>query len=199
MHVLRYNDAPGNPAGIAQNVSPFRWIIQQTALAPFPNATIRFKLSDIPDHGITNAGSLTVYSRSTPGSGTFYMNATRYDQHTDELVAEDISDFGEFVFGNITVNLEEPGGIPVSYRLLQNYPNPFNPSTTFEFSIPVPGMVTLGVYNILGQRIATLVSGNLAAGNHRHFWDAGGITSGVYIYRLQAGEYVESRKLLFLK
>ena len=88
---------------------------------------------------------------------------------------------------------------PDGFVLHQNYPNPFNPVTTFEFSTPAAGMVTLEVYNILGQRIATLVSGHLAAGDHRLNWHAGGITSGVYIFRLQAAGFVESRKLMILK
>jgi hypothetical protein len=199
MHVLRYGNAPRNPIGIVQNVSPFRWIIQQTGLAPFPNATIRFKLSDIPDHGITNAGSLTVYSRSTPGSGTFYMNATRYHLDTDELVAEDISDFGEFAFGNITVNLEEPGGIPVSYRLLQNYPNPFNPSTVIRYTLPEQSRVKLDVFNTLGQHVATLFDGIREAGNHQTAFDATQLPGGLYICRMQAGDYSETIKMLLIK
>jgi len=125
--------------------------------------------------------------------------------HTDDSVPEIHinNNVGWSVLGKETfatgIDDDNDRDKPIGFALHQNYPNPFNPSTTFEFSIPVPGMVTLEVYTILGQRIATLVSGNLAAGNHRHFWDARGITSGVYIYRLQAGEYVESRKLLFLK
>jgi hypothetical protein len=88
---------------------------------------------------------------------------------------------------------------PGSFTLNQNYPNPFNPSTTFEFSVPVPGMADLSVYTILGQKVATVYSGYLNAGKHMHQWDADRLASGVYIYSLTAGEFMQTRKMLLLK
>lgn len=121
------------------------------------------------------------------------------DQQIDEI--HDNNNKGWNVLGKQPfVGIEENiVGLPSEYTLYQNYPNPFNPGTTFEFSIPKSGMVTLEVYNVLGQKVATLVSEELFAGNHSYYWDAGWLASGVYIYRLQAGEFVESKKLLFLK
>jgi len=199
VHVLRYDDPPANPVGIAQDVSPFRWIIQQSALAPFSNASIRFKLSDIPGHGITGSRSLYVYSRTTPGSGTFYMNSTSYDNETDEIVAVDVSEFGEFVLGNITVNLDEPGGIPVTYSLIQNYPNPFNPSTIIRYNLPEQSRVRLDVFNILGQHVSILYDGIREAGSHTTAFDATGLPGGVYICRMQAGGFTRTIKMLLVK
>ena len=88
---------------------------------------------------------------------------------------------------------------PVGYSLHQNYPNPFNPTTTIEFALPQTGFVSLKVYNILGEEVATLVSEKLAAGNYKYDWDASGLASGVYLYRLQAGDYVETRKMVLLR
>jgi hypothetical protein len=88
--------------------------------------------------------------------------------------------------------------IPTSYQLHQ-YPNPFNPTTTIEFSLPRSGFVTLRIYNILGEEVETLVSEKLNAGEYKYNWDAGVLASGVYLYRIQAGDYVESKKMILLR
>jgi hypothetical protein len=89
--------------------------------------------------------------------------------------------------------------IPNSYQLKQNYPNPFNPSTTIEFDLPKSSEVTLKVYNILGEEVATLLSASLLSGSHSVDWDASNLASGVYLYRLQAGGYVETRKMVLMR
>jgi len=91
------------------------------------------------------------------------------------------------------------GEIPLHAALLQNYPNPFNPTTTIRYALPERSAVRLTVFNTLGQRIATLVQGNQGAGYHEVRFDASGLASGVYLYRLQAGDYVQTRKLLLLR
>jgi hypothetical protein len=83
--------------------------------------------------------------------------------------------------------------------LRQNYPNPFNPSTTIRYGLPHRSTVQLTVFNTLGQQVATLVQGEQEAGYHEVRFDASGLSSGVYFYRLSAGTYVETRKLLLLK
>jgi hypothetical protein len=88
---------------------------------------------------------------------------------------------------------------PAAFTLNQNYPNPFNPSTTFEFTMPDAGMADLSVYTILGQKVATVFNGYLHAGTHAHYWHSGGLASGVYLYRLTTGEFVQTRKMLLLK
>ncbi|MFC2088186.1 S41 family peptidase [Calditrichota bacterium] len=77
---------------------------------------------------------------------------------------------------------------PLTFALKQNYPNPFNPITNIEFSIPKSESVTLKIYNILGQEVTILVSDKLTSGNYKYTWDASGFASGVYIYRLHAGD-----------
>ncbi len=89
--------------------------------------------------------------------------------------------------------------IPVEYALHQNFPNPFNPSTTIEFSLPAPGFVTLSIFNVLGEKVATLVSEELTAGSYKYKWDATEVTSGIYFYRIQAGSFVETKKMTLLK
>jgi len=102
-------------------------------------------------------------------------------------------------FKILIVGVEDRVELPEVYSIMQNYPNPFNPLTVIRYSLPVTGHVTLKIYNVLGTEVATLVNEEMMPGIYEVTWDASGMSSGVYIYRLQAGEYVESRKMLYLK
>jgi len=86
-----------------------------------------------------------------------------------------------------------------TFQLFQNYPNPFNPSTTIEFSLPRSGYVRLKVLNVLGEVVATLVNEELNVGTYTTQWNASRMASGVYFYRLQTGDFVDTKKLLLLK
>ena len=89
--------------------------------------------------------------------------------------------------------------IPTEYILTQNYPNPFNPATKINFSLPKGSDVKLTVYNILGQQVEVLVNGFRNAGTYELTWDASNLPSGVYIYRLETGSNVISKKMMLLK
>lgn len=88
---------------------------------------------------------------------------------------------------------------PVGFSLGDNYPNPFNPTTTIDYSVPSDARVLLTVYNSLGQEVATLVDAEVAAGWYKVSWDAGGVASGVYFYRLTAGNNSTMKRMLLLK
>ena len=90
-------------------------------------------------------------------------------------------------------------GIPNNFLLYQNYPNPFNPSTTIKFALPVDSRVKINVYNSLGQLVETLVDGEMQSGYHEVNFNASRLASGVYLYQLQAGEYVSVKKMLMIK
>ena len=87
-----------------------------------------------------------------------------------------------------------------SHLLLQNYPNPFNPSTTIEFNLPSANQVTLQIFNIFGQEVATLVLDRLSAGSYSYKWSPlAGMSSGVYLYRLKAGDFVKIKKMILMR
>ena len=94
---------------------------------------------------------------------------------------------------------EGPRNIPIVFTLAQNYPNPFNPSTTIRYALPERSHVTLTVFNTLGQQVVTLVGGEVEAGYHEVTFDASEFASGVYLYRLTTGDYVQTRKVVVLR
>jgi hypothetical protein len=91
------------------------------------------------------------------------------------------------------------GSVPADIFLAQNYPNPFNPTTTIQYGIPQPSSVTLAVYDMLGQKVSTLVDDDLQAGDYSVEFDGSGLASGVYLYRLMAGNAELTRKFLLLR
>jgi hypothetical protein len=86
-----------------------------------------------------------------------------------------------------------------AFELEQNYPNPFNPATSIRYGMPHRSHVTLTVFNALGQQVAQLVNGDMEAGYHEVTFDGSGQSSGVYFYRLQAGDFTSTKKSLLLK
>jgi hypothetical protein len=97
------------------------------------------------------------------------------------------------------VYIEDDKQLHKNFTLNQNYPNPFNPRTTISFDLPKTSEVTLKIFNILGEEVTTLVSDRLSAGSYSYDWDASNLASGVYLYRLQAGDYVEIRKMVVMR
>ena len=91
------------------------------------------------------------------------------------------------------------GVVPTSFEVLQNYPNPFNPSTLIRYGLPTKSHVTLTIYNNLGQQVASLVNEERDAGYHEATFDGSELASGVYFYRIVAGSFVQTKKLLLLR
>ncbi|HEX7571563.1 MAG TPA: T9SS type A sorting domain-containing protein, partial [Bacteroidota bacterium] len=123
-------------------------------------------------------------------TGILHFSVNRY-----KLVPRTDADFGTITgIGGFA-----GGALPVKYALEQNYPNPFNPSTVIGFRMPAAGIVSLKVYNILGQEVNTLMDGMQPAGNYSVRFEGAGLSTGVYFYRLQAGSFVQVRKMMLLK
>ncbi|NOZ04505.1 MAG: T9SS type A sorting domain-containing protein [FCB group bacterium] len=125
-------------------------------------------------------------------------NGTATDKGTSTIYIDDIT-----VVVDSLSTVTDPA-LPGKFGLHQNYPNPFNPVTTIQYDIPVTGEVQLTVYDVSGREIATLVNDRVAAGTHTVRWDGrnrdgGKVASGIYIYRLKADNYVQSKKLLLIK
>ena len=107
---------------------------------------------------------------------------------------------GSIGWGNDDVTaVEKLESLPNSFSLSQNYPNPFNPSTKIEYSITEPSFVTLKVYDILGNEIATLINKSQSAGNYRSEFDGSKYSSGTYVVQLQAGNNYDTKKMILLK
>ena len=107
-------------------------------------------------------------------------------------------------FQNFTTSIETVSDLPKNYELLQNYPNPFNPSTKIRFSVPfvrnsLMNSVQLKVYDILGNEVATLVNEEKEAGNYEVEFSSANLASGIYIYRLQASEFSDTKKMILLR
>lgn len=103
-------------------------------------------------------------------------------------------------FSGVSDIEENYSAIPDNYSLSQNYPNPFNPSTKIEYTLPAEGNVTLKIYNMLGQEVKTLINNELvSAGRHSINFNAGNLASGIYIYRLQVGDFSSNKKMILLK
>jgi hypothetical protein len=93
----------------------------------------------------------------------------------------------------------EAKSVPREYDLSQNFPNPFNPSTVIQYAIPVKSHVLLTVHNLLGQVVSTIVNGEQEAGFHEVKFDALNLASGVYLYRLESGKFIQTRKLTLIR
>lgn len=98
-----------------------------------------------------------------------------------------------------SVEPNRPAQLPTAYRLDQNYPNPFNPATVISYDLPVSGYVRLGVYNVLGQLVVSLVDGTKEAGSHTVRFDGSDLSSGVYLYRLEVGNFIRTRRMVLIR
>lgn len=128
-------------------------------------------------------------------NGHFIVTATRIDSNF-----ADADLYGMFLQGPTSgVDGGEINPAPHAFALSQNYPNPFNPTTTIRFSLRSQERVSLKIFNVLGEEVATLLDDQLPAGVHSRTWDATGMASGMYFYRLQAGGLVAAKKLVLLR
>lgn len=151
------------------------------------SAPIYYGTSDTPD------SAMIVIMIAGPGSQSSVAQIGSY------FLIDDLAFSG--VASAVT---EEKGSLPNAFALAQNYPNPFNPSTRINFSVAQPGLVALKVYNVLGSEVATLVNEPKAAGRYSVNWNAAGLSSGVYLYRMavtseQGTLFNDVKRLVLLK
>ena len=125
----------------------------------------------VPGFGTTTEPKSYTYSDQSVNSGTYFYRLRQIDFD------------GSFDYSNV---VEVDVTLPSEFALEQNYPNPFNPSTSIRFSLPVDAQVTIGVYNLVGEKVAEVASDNFAAGSHQVTFNASTLTSGIYFYQLDA-------------
>jgi acetyl esterase/lipase len=109
-----------------------------------------------------------------------------------------MTDFFTVQSGMTRVNTGDRSA-PTKFSVSQNYPNPFNPSTTINFTLPIKSFVTLTIFDSLGRQVSKIISEEMPPGTYTREWNAKGLSSGTYLFRLQAGSYLETKKLVLLK
>ena len=115
-----------------------------------------------------------------------------------QILPKNVYDILGWLWENYT-DVEAEATVVKEYNLSQNYPNPFNPTTTIQYDLQRSQHVTLTVYNILGEQVATLVNSIQSAGEHRLQFDGANLTGGVYFYKLESGDFSETRRMILLK
>jgi hypothetical protein len=133
---------------------------------------------------------------------TILTNNLDSDSHPDVAVLTITDDIVVMLNLDYVVGVSEDESklsIPDKFKLEQNYPNPFNPSTTIKYSIPKENFVTIKIYNLLGEEVVTLVNEDKTIGNYEIEFNAASLPSGIYFYRIQAGDYFETKKMILLK
>jgi hypothetical protein len=211
----RANAAGGYNLGIrVTGQSGFPFVYGTTTFAFGQTVTIRAVLSMVPDGTQNDIAELFTSTQGAP----FVLEATSVyttGSGTDPLDynALVISQFGSATVNESGVSIRKvsayipapatsiDGGSELvkAFNLEQNYPNPFNPSTVVGFQLSVAGQATLKVYDLLGREVAVLVNGTMAAGAHSVAFDASALTSGVYVYKLEAGGQSMTRRMTLIK
>jgi hypothetical protein len=147
--------------------------------------------SFIPGHGTTVQPNSYSYTDMTASSGRWFYRLKQID-------LDGTTHYTEGVQVDVTTSVNEKP-VPTEFALEQNYPNPFNPSTQIQFALPKATHVMLEIYSALGELITALVDETRQAGYYSEQFDATGLASGLYFYRLQSGDFVDTKKLLLLK
>jgi len=142
-----------------------------------------------------NRGPVTIAS----GDSADIEYVVAYGGSPEEVISA--CDSGQARYEKLVTSIPIPPGssVPSQIVLHQNYPNPFNPSTTIEYTLPHAGYLTLRVCNVLGEEVAMLVDGEHAAGTFKATWDASDLPTGVYFYRLTAGEYIQTKRMVLMR
>jgi hypothetical protein len=142
------------------------------------------KIGFVQGNGTSNAPHEYSFTDQKLSSGSFAYRLKQVDNN------------GTFKYSQET---EVSIAVPKVFALSQNFPNPFNPSTMISFDLPVKSFVSLKVFDLIGREVASIVSEEMSAGNYTRQWNAANMSSGIYFYRLQAGSFSETKKLVLLR
>lgn len=175
--------------GTVSEVNNFGFEVQKSATPDGEYHPVN--VSVIPGHGTTIVPQTYSYLDETATGGTWYYRLKQIDLDGSFRLTEPSK--------VVVPEGEEASVKPAAFALSQNYPNPFNPATTIHFELPRATTVSLRVFNVLGQEVATLMTGEKSAGVYDVHFDASNLSSGMYVYRLQAGDFVAVKTLMLLK
>ncbi|MBP3191460.1 T9SS type A sorting domain-containing protein [Natronogracilivirga saccharolytica] len=169
-----------------------------------PGSNPRYRMFASEDD--ENIYTVTLYAEAGDYEYKYFMVEDEPDWDNSEwpgdpnrMITVDDDKVVNDVWGEQPTSGEQLSDVPTEFGLDQNYPNPFNPVTTIRYQVPESANVTLEVYDVTGQRVATLVNESREAGVHTVEFDATRLASGVYIYRMQAGDFVQSKQLMLVK
>ena len=173
----------------------YQVLLRENLSLPAGGSLARDMSQNVPAGAPGGNYEYNLYTGDYPGI-IFAMDGFPFQKAGADGITDDISGWTiEGWEGPMAVE----SAFPNEYQLRQNYPNPFNPETTIEFALPEAGKVTFSVFNVAGQEVARLVSGQMAAGWHSLEWNAGNLPSGVYFYRLQSSEFNDVKKMMLIK
>ena len=179
-------------ASLSQNNVCLNW---KTATEVNNNGFEVQRKSDAPNSDWTKVGFLEGNGNSNSPKDYTYVDKNLTSGTKFIYRLKQIDNDGKFQYSK-EVEVEV---VPKQYTLYQNYPNPFNPTTTIKFDLPQATEVNLTVYNILGEKVLTLINGMQEAGYHSVMFNASNLASGTYIYRLQSHNFVQTKKMLLVK
>jgi hypothetical protein len=154
-----------------------------------------------------NGADWSIIIESVPNTGSYSWNVTAQDSSNECLIritnlengfVYDVSD-GTFTIDIVSDVDDELNGIPSEFNLAQNYPNPFNPVTSIKYQVPEASLVSIKVYDIIGREVAVLVNEVKNPGNYQIYFDGGNLASGVYFYKMIAGDFSSVKKMNLLK
>ena len=203
--------APNGTLITPQAIAPRHWLLAEQGLTTLPDgeASARFQVCLAPTDAVAS-GQLeeTVLIQRNEQTNGWLSIDTAIEEFDGELYlcADGLTQLGEFGIGGAenlftTTNEEaEPEmEIPKQISLGQNYPNPFNPNTIIPYNLKAPGHVQIAVYDLLGRRVQSLVDATMPAGRHQVSFDAGQLSTGIYIYQLSTGPERITRKMMLIK
>lgn len=182
----------------------FTWSQSFDAIDSFSELNYTFELSgsstfDTNLDSVTFSGDTSFVSNQVAGVGAYYWRV-RATNSSDLTTWGSDSDIQPFKFTIVqAVSNEGEDELPLEFTLGQNYPNPFNPNTNISYSIPNASIVRVDIYNLLGQKVSTLVNEKQSAGSYTINFDASSLNSGIYLYRIQANGFTQTRKMTLLK
>lgn len=155
-----------------------------------------------PERGMRIPFDLYFHDNDGATAGDWQGNLA-YSPNNTDLAWSDVTEWTYTWIGDTThtvgIDDRDVGMIANKYSLFQNYPNPFNPTTTIRYSLPNSRLVSIDVYNLVGQRVETLVNEKKSAGSHKVVWDGKDSPSGIYFYRIQAGDFSQTKKMALMK